>query len=746
MSYSPQDNYRKSRMSNSRGSPAGRASLRAPLEPPEKATSAVATTRRANIEPTYNFLTGESQSPQPSNSFPLSLRESQPPKADIGNEELRVEINTLRYELDTLKQEKELTSLQHEKELRDLQVKADADFKKAQASQSTSNITTKKYESLARELSRTKDEAASEKRGLEKRLRASQEQARTLQEDLDEAQSELQAQERQYRHQISEVESKRAALQSTLDDLQSDFESQSSLLHTAQDRLSQREQEVGRLETEVLRLKAQTGDVETLNVIKRELSDQVAHIKKLEATNRDQSRELKHFRQIHKAVEIVEEEKRALEIRLQGLDDLRRELREAQLQKHILEDEKRAWTSLLQSDGQEEEYQSPEDVARALMQEKTEKAMLIDKLGAVTPELLEKDEIIKALDDQRTRLHAEVEKLKASGGAGESKAKMRLERQRTLAIKEIEYLRAQLKTFDAEEVTLHEGNNFDEEKIKQIETLEKLIDDYRKEIQTLHTELSQRESLVPLPTTQTPQKRSHDSSSESDERLGLLTRKNRKLQTELSKMTESTALLQKELSASKHQLHTLQSASRTRILSLASNPTSDFEAIKLKTLNSLREENKILLSKLEGAPVRTKVVPVSTLENSRAETQEMAALVSEKEKRIRRLREIFTAKTQEFREAVAQLLGYKMDFLPNDRVRVTSMYNLGNADEGGDEDNSLLWDGAKGTIKVCAGENSPFAFEMRNLIRFWVEERKEIPCFLAAMTLEFFERTTRAAK
>lgn len=55
-------------------------------------------------------------------------------KPNIGNEELRVQISTLQYELENLQQEKEFTALAHEKELRELQVRAGADFRKAQVS------------------------------------------------------------------------------------------------------------------------------------------------------------------------------------------------------------------------------------------------------------------------------------------------------------------------------------------------------------------------------------------------------------------------------------------------------------------------------------------------------------------------------------------------------------------------------------------------------------------------------------
>jgi hypothetical protein len=51
---------------------------------------------------------------------------------DAGNEELRVQISTLRYELENVKQERDFAELRHEKELRELQARADADFRKAQ--------------------------------------------------------------------------------------------------------------------------------------------------------------------------------------------------------------------------------------------------------------------------------------------------------------------------------------------------------------------------------------------------------------------------------------------------------------------------------------------------------------------------------------------------------------------------------------------------------------------------------------
>lgn len=141
------------------------------------------------------------------------------------------------------------------------------------------------------------------------------------------------------------------------------------------------------------------------------------------------------------------------------------------------------------------------------------------------------------------------------------------------------------------------------------------------------------------------------------------------------------------------------SSTSTRILQLKDNPTSREEAIKTETLVALREENAALLAQLEDRletlpSNNNKVVPLRTLENARKEIQMMEKTVADKEKRMLRLKEIWAAKSMEFREAVFSLLGWKLDFLPNGRVKVTHMF-AGNSDE-----QSIEFDGEKGKLNV----------------------------------------------
>lgn len=304
----------------------------------------------------------------------------------------------------------------------------------------------RKYEAIAKELQELQDASANDKADLERKLRVAHERIQSLEEDVDEAREEISTQERQSSHQLEELERRADKLQHTNDELRHNLEQSAHTVQILQQKSSHKEAEVGDLEGEVLRLKAQAGDADTLNVIKRELSEQVAHIKKLESTNRSQLAELRHFRKLHKSIEVVEEEKKGLENKLRIMDDLRKELSEAQLQKQILENERKSWTIYLQNEGSGTgpvEYDSPEALARALVEERLGRAALMEKMGSLEPELSEKQELISSLEEENGRLKSELEKLKTSGGSN-SGVLRRLERQRQLAIKEVEYLRAQL--------------------------------------------------------------------------------------------------------------------------------------------------------------------------------------------------------------------------------------------------------------------------------------------------------------
>lgn len=113
------------------------------------------------------------------------------------------------------------------------------------------------------------------------------------------------------------------------------------------------------------------------------------------------------------------------------------------------------------------------------------------------------------------------------------------------------------------------------------------------------------------------------------------------------------------------------------------------------------------------------------------------------QKSARRLKEVWGSKSHEFKEAIFSTLGWTVTFIPNGKMRVESTFYPSQTDE---HENSIVFDGERGTMKVGGGPRSAFARRIGDQIGFWVREKGCIPGFLAALTLEFYEEHTRASK
>lgn len=99
--------------------------------------------------------------------------------------------------------------------------------------------------------------------------------------------------------------------------------------------------------------------------------------------------------------------------------------------------------------------------------------------------------------------------------------------------------------------------------------------------------------------------------------------------------------------------------------------------------------------------------------------------------------QVFKAKSQEFLDTLYSLLGYRINFSDNGDVRMNSTY----APKGksGVTFRFASQEGHFGTMQAT-GEMASGLDELRD---FWVTQRQDIPCFLASVTLELYDRTTR---
>ncbi|TFB01406.1 Spindle assembly checkpoint component MAD1 [Trichoderma ghanense] len=735
--------------------------------------SRIASFRATQPTPTPNTHAGDANADRPPSrqsvavaSVQSSLERSRskenlvPPDVDEHEklrkeiEALKAEVGTLQYRLQTAEQEKDIALSQQSNKMEQARRREQEEVQQRQSAEAEKARTDTKMESLRQELEQLKESSENDKRQLESKLRAAEDEARLAQEQLEDVTSAKDEAARRADKKASDLQMQIAAANSTIQEMQQEGEARESTLRQYQEQTLEKDKLIGKLEADVLRLKAQSGDAETIEAIKTELSEQVSHMRALEATNREQLAELKRLRANNKAVEIVEEEKRTLMRKVEAAERLEAELAEVRIQRQRLEDERLAWSAYLEkvSETGQAEFDSPEAIARALVQERLTSAAYVEQLGAVRAEVTALQGQLQALEEENAQLKSQLENATTTAQAASTdKVRMRLERQRALALKEVEYLRAQLKAFDTEEHTM-QPEGFDESRAARVQELEDMVDNYKMEVQRLHAELSsmdqsasQQASSSPLPQLLSAgTKRSRADDDAAHEQMGQLTRKNRKLQEELTSAQTQAAMLEKDLSTTREQLAAAKEQTKTRILSLRSNPTSDHEAIKRATLEALQKENRELLATLRSRETDPSIplIPTSVLGAMEREIAAAKAETASAQKSARRLKEVWGSKSHEFKEAIFSTLGWTVTFIPNGKMRVESTFYPSQTDE---HENSIVFDGERGTMKVGGGPKSAFARKIADHIAFWVREKGCIPGFLAALTLEFYEEHARAS-
>ena len=123
----------------------------------------------------------------------------------------------------------------------------------------------------------------------------------------------------------------------------------------------------------------------------------------------------------------------------------------------------------------------------------------------------------------------------------------------------------------------------------------------------------------------------------------------------------------------------------------------------------------------------------------------------QKEKRMLRLRQVFAAaKMAEFREVLSAILGVKVAFYDKGQVRVASQYGLSAAfvfqpaprdpaTKDGCGGSSSNWGAAR--MQLVAQGGGPQ--ELPQLMRNWVEIEQSIPCFLASVMLDCYDKWKR---
>ncbi|CAI2162354.1 7367_t:CDS:10 [Funneliformis geosporum] len=238
-------------------------------------------------------------------------------------------------------------------------------------------------------------------------------------------------------------------------------------------------------------------------------------------------------------------------------------------------------------------------------------------------------------------------------------------------------------------------------------------------------------------------------------RVGIVTLDNqfdildRELNADIKRLSQENAFLRKEFFSLNNKIDALEKELGR------DNPASKEFSLRENKFQGLITENQELKDKLiellkilENQPNITlestgdndpknelRIIPIQSYLNLEEENKQLKSQVADKEKRMTRLKEVWTDKAQEYKEAVYKLLGYKLEFLENSRVRLTSKYSK-------EYDHSFVFssENEHGTMQLINGGNTEYIKSQDNLIKYWVVERGSIPCFLSSLTLSLFEQ------
>ncbi|KAI3621079.1 mitotic spindle checkpoint protein mad1 [Moniliophthora roreri] len=200
----------------------------------------------------------------------------------------------------------------------------------------------------------------------------------------------------------------------------------------------------------------------------------------------------------------------------------------------------------------------------------------------------------------------------------------------------------------------------------------------------------------------------------------------------------------------------------TRILALRQNPLQELVKVGREEFERLRVENEGLLKRLgeleaasasgssggikiqpeevdleSGVDKLPELIPKATLLKVMRQKEAADEERDQIGKRLLRLRQVFSVKSDEFKETIGSVLGVKVAFYPNGQVRITSVYDL-NA--------SFVFSPTKdnSTTRMQLVGHSPEApQDFSNWQNFWIETEGCIPGFLATVTLESFDKWKR---
>ncbi|CAI4881456.1 CKB_collapsed_G0019680.mRNA.1.CDS.1 [Saccharomyces cerevisiae] len=307
-----------------------------------------------------------------------------------------------------------------------------------------------------------------------------------------------------------------------------------------------------------------------------------------------------------------------------------------------------------------------------------------------------------------------------------------LEQQKSLSFEECRLLREQLDgLYSAQNNALLEVENSETHASNKNvnEDMNNLIDTYKNKTEDLTNELKKlNDQLLSNSNDVETQRKKRKLTSDQiglnySQRLNELQLENVSVSRELSKAQTTIQLLQEKL-----EKLTKLKEKKIRILQLRDGPFIKDQFIKKNKLRLLEKENADLLNELKKNNPAVETVPISVYDSLNFELKQFEQEVFKSNKRFSRLKQVFNNKSLEFIDVVNSLLGFKLEFQQDSRVKIFSCFK---------PEKYLIADLNENTLKSNLDADIEGWDDLMNL---WVEDRGQLPCFLATITLRLWEQ------
>ncbi|ODQ59571.1 hypothetical protein WICANDRAFT_104658 [Wickerhamomyces anomalus NRRL Y-366-8] len=628
-------------------------------------------------------------------------------------DELKSQINSLNYLISDLKNQVELGKIESEQKINELTKELSQQHLKNDNISSDQVFLYNQNKELQSKLTHVNENFTEEREKYENEIRTLKTDLFNYKKQYDEVQSES-------KYKLSQVEQEQHNNQAQIQnlnqlntELSNELDAKNDLINKLKLKFNEQNTTIEKLNSDLMSIPSRD-EIASVETIKKQLSEQISYIQELEMKNLTQAEQIKKLTLNKQNVEILKEEKASLTKKLGKIDELNDTINDLNLQVLNLQQENSKWKVYLNED----DDVKIEEFVKNFKLIKDENILLKGNFNKVDTELKSFKNTYNELFITHETLNKNSQALTKSYSNLE-KLNNEIEQQKNLAFEESNFLREQLKNLD-QELSLNE-----DDKNKYIRNLEGLVDEYKNKINELTKQ-------IPKDSSSNKRQRTEDDENDEDttrnfqKSVSRLEDENFQLNNKFSKLLNENSVLLKKIESFQDIKE-----KKIRILQLRNNPYSNDQFIKKELIDTLTKENNDLLNK---TPLG-ETIPKSIYDRSQLENQALERKIHDLNKRIQRLREIFSAKSLEFIDAVYSLIGFKLEFLPSNKIKLISKYVK-------NDKNCLLIDPVKQTFKTSKDndEDDEFFQTCDTLIDFWIKEKNDIPSFLAALNLELFEK------